>query len=379
MRILGNFAEQLAGIHRQQATGKLVVTSDTQQWQLYFFLGRLLYVTGGEHRVRRWFRAVQHICPSWDVDFSHLPPAEPWEYYLLAQGIYHQQITLAQARAIVQLSVKEVLFSILAHPLLESEPLVDERLPCQIMLLPLDQVFQEVKQLQQQWQQADLNDINPHWVPMIQQPELLQRQVGSQISQNLTRLLDPQTTLWDLALKRQRSLVVVTHSLLGLLRSQMIQLQSIPDLPSPLPQLLPEVCPVPLRRIACIDDSPMIGETMMHLLQPLGYEVTTITNPLRAIATLLNSKPDLIFLDLVMPETNGYELCALLRRTSALQDVPIIILTSHDGIVDRMRARLSGASGFLSKPLDAQRLEEWISKFLASETVSAESLANLED
>lgn len=161
---------------------------------------------------------------------------EPWEYYLLAQGINHQQITLAQARAIVQLSVKEVLFSMLAHPLLESEPLIDERLPCQIMLLPLDQVLQEVKQLQQQWQQADLTDINPHSVPVIQQSELLQRQVGPQISQNLTRLLDPQTTLWDLALKRQRSVVVVTHSLLGLLRSQMIQLQTIPDLPSPLPK-----------------------------------------------------------------------------------------------------------------------------------------------
>lgn len=115
---------------------------------------------------------------------------------------------------------------------------------------------------------------------------------------------------------------------------------------------------------------------MIHLLQPLGYEVTTITNPLRAIATLLNSKPDLIFLDLVMPETNGYELCTLLRKTSALQDVPIVILTSHDGIVDRMRARLSGASGFLSKPLDAQRLEEWISKFLSPETATAGSLAN---
>ncbi|NJM00580.1 MAG: response regulator, partial [Synechococcaceae cyanobacterium SM2_3_2] len=79
---------------------------------------------------------------------------------------------------------------------------------------------------------------------------------------------------------------------------------------------------------------------------------------------LHKSKPVLIFLDLLMPHTNGYELCASLRRTTLFRDVPIIILTGQDGIVDRVRAKLVGASEFLSKPPDKARVESIIRKYL---------------
>jgi two-component system, chemotaxis family, response regulator PixG len=116
--------------------------------------------------------------------------------------------------------------------------------------------------------------------------------------------------------------------------------------------------------IACIDDSPMIGEQIKEILQPFGYEVKVITNPLQGIATLLQDKPDLIFLDLVMPNTNGYELCTFLRKTSAFQNLPIVILTGHDGVIDRMRAKMAGASDFMSKPPDAMKVLQMVEKHL---------------
>jgi chemotaxis family two-component system response regulator PixG len=84
---------------------------------------------------------------------------------------------------------------------------------------------------------------------------------------------------------------------------------------------------------------------------------------------LLSRKPDLIFLDLVMPNTNGYEICSQLRKVSAFRITPIIILTGNDGIIDRVRAKIVGASDFLSKPVDAETVLAVTSKHLNSNSL----------
>ena len=98
----------------------------------------------------------------------------------------------------------------------------------------------------------------------------------------------------------------------------------------------------------------------------------TITNPLQGISILLDRKPDLIFLDLVMPNTNGYELCTFLRKTSAFQNTPIVILTGHDGVIDRVRAKLSGSSEFLAKPPEPDKVLQVVERFLEPSSKSKE-------
>ncbi|NJR66581.1 MAG: response regulator [Leptolyngbyaceae cyanobacterium CRU_2_3] len=86
----------------------------------------------------------------------------------------------------------------------------------------------------------------------------------------------------------------------------------LPYRPPAAPQI---IAPTPAKTlIACIDDSPLIGETITQILCPMGYEVLTILEPLQSIAALLERKPSLIFLDLVMPSTNGYELCTFYAK-----------------------------------------------------------------
>ena len=97
---------------------------------------------------------------------------------------------------------------------------------------------------------------------------------------------------------------------------------------------------------------------MEKILTTGGYRFLGVQDSLRAIATLLSRKPDLIFLDLIMPNTNGYEICTQLRKVSAFRDTPIVILTGNDGIIDRVRAKIVGASGFLSKPANAETVLE---------------------
>jgi chemotaxis family two-component system response regulator PixG len=116
--------------------------------------------------------------------------------------------------------------------------------------------------------------------------------------------------------------------------------------------------------IACVDDCPIIGKVMEKILTKNGYEYVGISEAMRALPTLLQKKPDLIFLDLVMPIANGYEICAQLRRASQFKDTPIVILSGNNGIVDRVRAQFVGCSDFINKPVHEAKVLGAIEKHL---------------
>jgi len=124
----------------------------------------------------------------------------------------------------------------------------------------------------------------------------------------------------------------------------------------------PDVPTGPL--IACIDDSPLMCQTLEKILTTANYQFIGINDPLRAIAILLARKPELIFLDLVMPNANGYEICGQLRRLSIFKHTPIVILTGNDGIVDRVRAKMVGSTDFLGKPVNPDQVLSTILKYI---------------
>ena len=119
-------------------------------------------------------------------------------------------------------------------------------------------------------------------------------------------------------------------------------------------------------KIVYIDDSPIDNRLMSAVVEGLGYRYTNISNPIHALPMLLEIKPDFIFLDLVMPIANGYEVCSQIRRISAFKKIPIVIVTSNDGIGDRVRAKFVGASGFIGKPIQPQKVSKVLKKFLRS-------------
>ena len=96
-----------------------------------------------------------------------------------------------------------------------------------------------------------------------------------------------------------------------------------------------------------------------------GYRFVGIQDSIHALPVLIEQKPSVIFLDLVMPIANGYEVCAQIRRISQFKKTPIVILTSNDGIIDRVRAKMVGSSGFLAKPVDAGKVLAIVQKCLA--------------
>ena len=116
--------------------------------------------------------------------------------------------------------------------------------------------------------------------------------------------------------------------------------------------------------IVYVDDSPLDSQMMAEIVQGEGYGYNSISEPLKALPMLLEIKPKLIFLDLVMPYTNGYEMCAQIRRASVFKKTPIIIGINNDSIIDRVRAKLVGASGFFSKPVKEDRVVNVLRKYL---------------
>jgi len=116
--------------------------------------------------------------------------------------------------------------------------------------------------------------------------------------------------------------------------------------------------------VACIDDSQLDSLTMGNILSQAGYGYLTIENALEALPLLLEHKPDFIFVDVVMPIANGYEICSQIRRVSAFKNTPIVILTSNDKMVDRLRAKIAGATSFLAKPIDPEKVIRLLSLHL---------------
>jgi two-component system, chemotaxis family, response regulator PixG len=118
-------------------------------------------------------------------------------------------------------------------------------------------------------------------------------------------------------------------------------------------------------QIACIDDSPLILDEIERFLGETGkYQLTKLDEPVKASATILRLKPDLILMDITMPNINGYKLCSLFRSSEALAETPIIMVTGNKGLVDQVRAKLVGATDYLTKPFTKEKLLAIIEKYL---------------
>lgn len=367
------FDNEFAALKQSQFTGQLLVKAqEGTEWIFYLYLGRLLYATGGTHPRRRWQRHISTHCPQIDLNRAIMPSCTdtPAEYQLLNSWLEGKLINREQVAQVIRAIVQEVLFdSMQAKQVKYQIESKETSSAAQLLLIDAEQATVAARQSWQIWQSAKFTEISPNQAPIIKRPEDLQQKVSVTAYRQLTALLNGQNSLRDLALQMKRQVVEVTSSLLPFISSGVLELTDISDLPiltvvSSTPNLTGQSqSGQPL--IACIDDSRLVCQTMEKILTQSGYQFVAIDDPLRALATLLNRKPDLIFLDLVMPNLNGYEICARLRKIPTFNDTPIVILTSN--IIDRVRAKVVGCSDYLSKPVKAESVLAVISKHLSCE------------
>ncbi len=117
--------------------------------------------------------------------------------------------------------------------------------------------------------------------------------------------------------------------------------------------------------IACIDDSPTVLQAINSFLDDKSFSVVLISDPIKALMQIIRSRPDLILLDVTMPNLDGYELCSLLRKHPSFRGTPIVMVTGNTGFIDRAKAKLVGSSGYLTKPFTQADLIKIVFKHLS--------------
>ena len=109
-------------------------------------------------------------------------------------------------------------------------------------------------------------------------------------------------------------------------------------------------------KIMIIDDSNTIRKSAEIFLRPLGCEVILAEDGFEALSKIVDNQPDVIFVDITMPRLDGYQACMLIKNNPIYQSIPVIMLSSKDGLFDKARGRMAGSDGYLTKPFTAEGL-----------------------
>jgi twitching motility two-component system response regulator PilG len=138
---------------------------------------------------------------------------------------------------------------------------------------------------------------------------------------------------------------------------------------SELPSFADQICQPEVhgdqRTVLVVDDSATIRKLVSVTLSRYGYRVAEASNGMEALARMNEVVPDLILLDITMPQMDGYQLCRLIKGNDLTKAVPVVMLSGKDGFFDKMRGRMVGASEYLTKPFEPHLLLQTVDKHCA--------------
>ncbi|HEY9710761.1 MAG TPA: DUF4388 domain-containing protein, partial [Oculatellaceae cyanobacterium] len=231
-------AQLIETFQRIRFSGQLVwiAPNDAKQWSFFFYMGRLVYATGGTHPVRRWVRKLAAYCPQMHVDITQMQHelceinpdcfTTNWEYQLLCLWIEQHKITPDQVKKVLESILEEVLFDLSKQDGLTHQIKEGNFISKQLVLIDEKQVIERVQQLWQAMWKAKITGYSLDKAPIIKQPKQLQQYTPVKVYQALTQLLDGENTLSDLAVKMKRDVVQVTCLLLPYIKSGLVELIS---------------------------------------------------------------------------------------------------------------------------------------------------------
>lgn len=116
-------------------------------------------------------------------------------------------------------------------------------------------------------------------------------------------------------------------------------------------------------KILVVDDSNTIRRSAEIFLKAGKHEVMLAEDGFDALAKVSDCRPDLIFCDILMPRLDGYQTCAIIKRNAKFANVPIVMLSSKDGVFDKARGRMVGAQDYLTKPFTKDQLLKAVEQF----------------
>lgn len=336
----------LAQLSSRQANGCLQVSSGSVSWSIYLEQGKLIYASDSvdpferlDRHLRRLSRQIPTLVSAvrvqvrliFESDLESQSSQNP-EYQAICWLVNQQYLSSQDAANLIEELAEEVIVSLLSvkegsYQLIEQDKL--EELPkfCRLDLRTIVERCHEQLRRQQTVQPTSVaSEHPPKSVAQNGAPTKLEVVPKTPVQSNTAPSTHPTTIA---GINPGKPLSKSTYT------------------------------------IACIDDSPTVLNAINSFLDDKSFSVVMINDPVRALMQVVRIKPDLILLDVAMPNLDGYELCSLLRKHSLFKNTPIIMVTGNTGFLDRAKAKLVKASGYLTKPFNQSELLKMVFKHLS--------------
>lgn len=344
----------------EQRPGRMTITDPLDPsigWRVYFGDGQIHFAESTVGRQDRLPYVLKQHFP--DLARTQWSEQGESDYPLLCKLWQSQGWPIHHFRQMLGFLTQEALVQMLAIPQAALKYETKIGLDPLLLSAPFRQLVLPVRDTLNRWVQ-----LRPQVSSPLQRLHLVDRNAllnfiwtdnkELQFLQNAISLLGQNLSLYNLANQLNQevqSLAIALHPLIahGIIASKPHHQISQPQ----------------VARIACVDDSKTIQQFVKLTLESSCYQVLSILDPTQAISTLAQSPPQLILMDIEMPHMDGYELCRRVRQIEAFKDIPIVMLTGREGIIDRVRARMSGCSAYLTKPFNPQELLTLIQKMTA--------------
>ncbi|MBD2626568.1 response regulator [Trichormus variabilis] len=346
--------------------------SKPQSWFVFFLNGQIVYCQAGESSLSRiddylrYYRIEKRLNK---MQLATLESTNSPEYAYLWALLEHNIITPQVARNIIHGLVHETLFDLLS--LHQGSFIFDlgTALVPQLTSLEIGILVTKITKQVQEWKQLYPHIQSPEQLPVLADIARLSDSLPASTVNKLQHWADGKTSLRQLARYLNRDILTVAKAIYPYVQQGWLQLVYSVTLNPNIKIDSWEQVDKRKRRIVCIEDAIAICETVESILKPQGYEAISITQPLEALSLVFQLKPDLILCDIAMPELDGYEICAMLRHSRAFRLVPIIMLTGKEGFIDRVRARMIGATDYLTKPFVDTELLMLVEKYINIDSV----------
>jgi twitching motility two-component system response regulator PilG len=344
-----------------------------RSWFVFFLNGQIIYAGESEvglSRLRDYLRRYKAETAIDSVEMSAIATFNAPEYGYLWSLLENHTLTPAQGRSIIQSMVHETLFDLLS---LHQGAFIFEigtPLTPQLMTLEIAPLVTKIIKQVQEWKQFHPHLHSPDQCPVIANAASLKAALPEATFSTLDRYADGKTSLRQIARYLNRDVLTVARAIYPYVQRGWLHLLHPPSEEPGYAGAKVRARdfdlwqPAKTPRVVCIDDGATIRKTVEYILSQHGYEVTAIDNPLKALSLVFQLKPDLILCDIAMPELDGYEICAMLRKSTAFRQTPIVMLTGKDGFIDRVKARMVGATDYLTKPFGESELLMLVEKYV---------------
>ncbi len=275
-------------------------------------------------------------------------------------------LTWEQIESFTHNQVISVLESILSYPgeiTFDSNKIFDLSFGEDERCLDWSRIELTLNQRQQQWQFLAPTIPSMEAIPQIPASGLTRITDGN-VRQHLEKWVNGTNSLIDIAEGMDKDLLSIARSYFKWVEQNWVEFKQqtpnkdISESSSSTPSKSKN-----LETILSVDDSPIVQATIKRALAD-DYNILLASNAIEALNILNQQKVDLLLLDVTMPEINGLDMCRTLRTIPKFRDLPIVMVTARDTLIDKLKGQIAGTNRYLTKPFDREKLLQIIQEFL---------------